>query len=106
MVTAELAACLPVLALIVLIGLAAVSAAGQRVRAQDAAAEVARASARGDPAQAARLFADTAPAGASYTVSSDGDQVIATVRVTLRPLDGRLGSYSITVHAVAAAEPP
>jgi Flp pilus assembly protein TadG len=106
MVTAELAACLPVLALVVLFGLAVVTAAGERVRAQDAAAEVARASARGDPAAAALLFAHTAPAGATYTVSTEAGEVTATVTVTLHPLDGRLGGYSITVQSVAAVEPP
>ncbi len=107
MVTAELAACLPVLALVVLVGLAAVSAAGERVRAQDAAAEVARASARGDPAAAARLFADTAPTGATYTVSTDAGQVTATV--TRDPAPAWTGGSAATRSRCTASprsEPP
>jgi hypothetical protein len=105
MATAELAACLPVLAIVVLVGLSAISVADQRVRAQDAASEVARAVARGDTATAARLFAETAPNGAVYTVRTDGGQVTVTVRVTLHPAGGRFGDYALTAQAVAAAEP-
>jgi hypothetical protein len=105
MVTAELAACLPVLALVVLAGLGAVSVADQQVRAQDAAREVARAEARGDSATAARLFAQLAPPGAEFSVAVADGMVSATVRVTLRPLDGVIGSYTVSERAVAAAEP-
>jgi len=42
MVTAELAACLPVLVLMLAVAVSAVSVAGVRVRAQDAAREAAR----------------------------------------------------------------
>jgi hypothetical protein len=105
MVTAELAACLPVLAIVVLAGIAAVSTAQQQVRAQDAASEVARAEARGDPGTATRLFAQTAPARAEFTVTTSGGQVTAVVRATVRPF-GRLGSFEVTGRAVAAVEPP
>jgi Flp pilus assembly protein TadG len=105
MVTAELAACLPVLALVLAVAVAAVSVVGQRVRAQDAAGEVARAAGRGDPSAAARLFTETAPANSAFTVSSVGGEVTAIVRTTMRPLGGWLGSYTIEERAVAAAEP-
>lgn len=105
MVTAELAACLPVLALVVLVGLGAVSAADQQVRAQDAAAEVARAVARGDVAAAGRLFSETAPAGATFTVETSDGRVTATVRAVVRPLGSHVAGFAITERAVAAVEP-
>ena len=105
MVTAELAACLPVLALILVVALGAVSIAGQRVQAQDAANQVARAAARADPAPAARLFQQTAPPGATVTTTTADGEVMATVRVTIRPLGGWLGSYAVLERAVALLEP-
>jgi hypothetical protein len=105
MATLELAACLPVLAIVVLAGLGAISVADQQVRAQDAANEVARAEARGDAATASRLFAETAPAGAHFTASTVGGLVTVTVRVTARPFGSRLGGFSITERAIAAIEP-
>ncbi len=106
MVTAELAACLPVLMLILLVGLAAVSIAGQRVRAQDAASEAARASARADSTAARELFEQTAPRGSSFSIATANGQVTATVTVTIRPLGGWLGSYVVVERAVAAVESP
>ena len=105
MVTAELAASLPVLMLILAVALAALSVAGARVQAEDAASLAARAAARGDPAAGQRLFAQTAPRRATLSVSADATQVRATVRVVLRPLGGWLGSYSVVEQAVAAPEP-
>jgi Flp pilus assembly protein TadG len=105
MVTAELAMCLPVLALVLLVALAAVSVTAQRLRAQDAASEVARASARGDPGSGARLFKQTAPAGSKFSVATTGGMVTVIVHASLRPLGGWLGSYSIDERAVAEVEP-
>jgi hypothetical protein len=105
MVTAELAACLPVLAIAVLAGFAALSVADQQVRAQDAAAEVARAEARGDPSAASRLFGQTAPAGSTFTVATADGQITATVRLAVRPFGGVIGSYTVSERAVAAIEP-
>lgn len=104
MVTAELAACLPVLMLILGVVLTAVSVVADRVRVQDAAREAARASARGDPAAAHRL-ADRAAPGATVTFARAGPEVTATVRMTVQPLGGMLPSITITEQAVAAAEP-
>lgn len=105
MVTAELAMCLPVLVIIVSVALAAVSVGGQRVRAQDAATSVARALARGDSAAAQRLFAATGPPGASLSTTSSGDEVRVSVRLSVRPLGGWLGTYTIEETAVAQPEP-
>jgi hypothetical protein len=104
MVTAELAACLPVLMLVLAVAVSAVSVAGVRVRAQDAAREAARAAARGDPGGGRRLAQQAAP-GASVDVGAHGDEVVAVVRVTAHPLARWLPSLTVTERAVAAVEP-
>jgi Flp pilus assembly protein TadG len=104
MVTAELAACLPVLMLVLAVAVSTVSVAGVRVRAQDAAREAARAAARGDPGQARQLARQEAP-GAVVDVSTKGDEVVAIARVTVHPLARWLPSVTVTERAVAAVEP-
>jgi Flp pilus assembly protein TadG len=105
MATAELAACLPVLMILVLAGLAAVSVADQRIRVHDAATAIARAQARGDPATAQRLFTQLAPSGSTFTVRTGDGEITATVHVTVRPFGHRFGSYDLTEQSVAAIEP-
>lgn len=104
MVTAELAAGLPVLVLVLAVALTAVSVAGARVRLQDAAREAARAAARGDPAVARQLARQAAP-GAALTVVSGSQTVTAIVRTRVHPLGGWLPTITLTERAVAAAEP-
>jgi Flp pilus assembly protein TadG len=104
MVTAELAACLPVLVLILAVALTAVAAVGVRVRLQDAAREAARAAARGDQSVASQLAARAAP-GATLTITTEGDHVVAVVRGRLHPLGGWLPALTVTERAVAAVEP-
>src|SRR4051812_31893573 len=104
MVTAELAACLPVLVLVLAVALTAVSAVAARVRVQDAAREAARAAARGDPAAAQRLCAQAAP-GSRLALDRNGALITAVVHTTARPLAGFLPGLSITERAVAAIEP-
>jgi Flp pilus assembly protein TadG len=104
MVTAELAACLPVLVLMLAVVLTAESVVAARVRLQDAAREAARASARGDPA-AAHLLAGKAAPGASVEVSSGSDDVVAIARLQVHPLGAWLPALTITERAVAAVEP-
>jgi Flp pilus assembly protein TadG len=105
MATAELAASLPVLMIILAVALAAVSISGARVRAQDAAGLAARAAARGDQADGRRLFDQTAADGSDLDVTVTATDVTATVRTVVRPLGGWLGSYTIVERAVAAPEP-
>lgn len=105
MATAELAVSLPVLMIILAVALSAVSIGGARVRAQDAAAMAARASARDDPGTGQRVFAQTAPPGATLAIARDSSTVTATVRTVIRPLGGWLGSYTVVERAVAATEP-
>jgi Flp pilus assembly protein TadG len=104
MVTAELAACLPVLMLVLAVALTAVGGLAARVRLQDAAREAARVAARGDPAAALRVAAEVAP-GARTTLTNDGSVVVAVVRARVHPLGGWLPSLAITARAVAAIEP-
>ena len=102
MVTAELAACLPVLVLLLAVVLSAVSVASARVRAQDAAREAARAAARststGSPG--------TARDGSSVHVTGTGAQVIATATRHVHLLVPFLPPVTVTERAVAAREPP
>ena len=101
MVTAELAACLPVLVLLLAVVLSAVSVASARVRAQDAAREVARATARGGTAPAA----DDRD-GVSVRVTTNGAQVVATATRRVHLLVPFLAPVTVTERAVAAREPP
>lgn len=105
MVTAELAACLPVLVLLLAVALSAVSVAALRVRVQDAAREAVRAAARGDGATGGRLARDAAP-GASVRVSVSGDEVIAVASARARLPVPFLPAVTVTERAVAAREPP
>jgi hypothetical protein len=104
MVTAELAAALPVLMILLGVALSAVSVAGQRVRAADGAREAARAAARGDAATGSRLAARIAP-GAAVSISRAGNQVVARVQVAVHPMGGWLPALHVVEQAVAAAEP-
>lgn len=104
MVTAELAACLPVLVVLLAVALSAVSVAGARVRVQDAAREAARAAARGDPATGRRLAASAAP-GAAVAVDVTDAEVVAVARLAVHPLAGWLPPITVTERAVAAVEP-
>lgn len=104
MITAELAACLPVLVLVLAVAIGAVSVAGVRVRAQDAAREAARAAARGDPGQARRLAQQAAP-GVRVEITTSGDEIVAVARISVHPLTGWLPAMTVSEQAVAAVEP-
>lgn len=102
--TAELAACLPVLVLVLAVALTAVGAAGTRVRLQDAAREAARLAARGDDPSAQQVAARIAP-GARLQLRVRGGEVVATLRATVHPLTDLLPGLTVTETAVAAVEP-
>jgi Flp pilus assembly protein TadG len=104
MVTAELAACLPVLVLLLAVAVSAVTVANARVRVQDAAREAARAAARGDQAAARALAAQAAP-GVSVRITVDGDQVTAVATLRMHLLASWLPAVTVTETAVAANEP-
>jgi len=104
MVTAELAACLPVLALLLGVALSAIAVVSAHVRAQDAAREAARALARGDPG-AAPALARSAAGSAALSTSVRGGDVTVTVVTQVRPLGGWLPAVTVTERATAALEP-
>lgn len=103
-VTAELAACLPVLVLVLAVAISVVGVAGARVRAQDAAREAARAAARHDSGTAQRLAVAAAP-GAVVSLGHDGPFVTARVRLTVHPLATWLPAVTVSADATALAEP-
>ncbi|KAB1160990.1 TadE family type IV pilus minor pilin [Micromonospora sp. DT46] len=101
--TAELAAGLPALLLLLLAGLSAVNAVGTRAGCLHAAREAALAASRG--ADGAAAASGAAPPGAEVTVIVDGQRVVATVRAPVRALGSRLPRIAVTATAVAALEP-
>jgi Flp pilus assembly protein TadG len=104
MVTAEMAACLPVLVLVLAVALSALSVGGARVRAQDAAREAARAAARGDPGEGRALAARAIP-GAAVSLTTVGDEIVAVVSVRVHLVAKWLPSVTVTERAAAALEP-
>lgn len=103
MATAELAVALPVLMLLVLTAVYAVQVAGTRVRCLDAAREVARAAARGDPSAAA--LARAVLPGSTVAVRRGGANVTATVTIRLLPLGSGLPPVTVSEVVTAHAEP-
>jgi hypothetical protein len=98
--TAELAAGLPALMLLLFAGLTAVSAVTVKGQCVDAAREAALATARGAPAPTR-----FAPPGASVQIEVDGDAVAARVRAPVRLLGAHLPVITVEGTAVAAREP-
>ncbi|MFG1915852.1 TadE family type IV pilus minor pilin [Micromonospora sp. NPDC048898] len=101
--TAELAAGLPALLLLLLTGLTAVNAVSAQASCLHAAREAALAAARGAGGSAEGGRA--APPGAQVSVSVDGNRVQTTVRAPVRTLGGRLPRITVVATAVAAVEP-
>ena len=101
--TAELAAGLPALMLLLLCGLTAVGAVTTQGRCVDAAREGALIAARGGPGVEAA--AGIAPADAHVDLSGDEDTVTVTVRAPVPILGGHLPAITVRAQAVAAREP-
>lgn len=101
--TAELAAGLPVVVLLLLFGLSAVGAVTTRLQCVDAAREAARVAARGGDGVAAGRAA--APADAEVSLVAGDDTVVATVRSPVPMLGVRLPGLTVNATAVAAREP-
>lgn len=98
-VEAALALCSLTVFLVVAIGAIAAVAAG--VRCTDAARELARLAARGEPERGRGVASQLAPDHARMELTRDGDTFVARVSVDLlAPLPVRVGG-----RAVAAAEP-
>jgi len=101
--TAELAAGLPALMLLLLAGLTAVIAVTTHGRCVDAAREGALVAARGGPG--AENAGRIAPPGAEVRVVDGDDTVTVTVRARVTVLGGRLPMITVGSTAVAAREP-
>ncbi|NLU80246.1 mucin-associated surface protein [Micromonospora sp. HNM0581] len=101
--TAEMAAGLPALVLLLLTGLTTINAVSTKAACLDAAREAALAASRGAPGTAAG--SRHAPAGAQVVVISDGEHVRATVRASVRALGTELPAIDVAATAVAAVEP-
>lgn len=106
MVTAETAVVLPVLLLVLLCAVAAVTVVGAQLRCVDAAREGARAAARGetDPV-VVELAGRIAPRGAGTVVRTAGDRVRVTVSVEVSPLGPVPLRTRVSAEAVAQREP-
>jgi Flp pilus assembly protein TadG len=101
--TAELAAGLPALMLLLFAGLAAVGAVSTKLQCVDAAREGAIAAARGDPGVAAA--ARIAPAASDVDVVVGPDSVTVTVGARVAMLGTRLPAMTVRAAAIAALEP-
>ena len=97
--TAELAASLPAVVILLVAGLTALSAVGTHIACIDAARDVALALARGEPRPNDRL-----PRGGHVSVSSQADRI--SVTVTAPVLGDFLPGLTVNGRAVAAMETP
>lgn len=105
-VTAEAAVVLPVLVLLLSVGVGTVGAVAAQLRCIDAAREVARAVARGEPEAAAiALGVPAAPDGAGIEVGGGPDLVVVTVTAHVSIAGGFLPSVEVQGEAVAVPEP-
>jgi Flp pilus assembly protein TadG len=115
-VTAETAIVLPVLLVFLLAGLWAAGVVVAEVRCVDAARDVARAVARGEPSEIAQEIGRRAgPPGAQIAISRDGPAVRVVVRATVDTAGGLLsglpaigveGRATIQVEPGTAGSPP
>lgn len=101
-VTAEFAAAVPAVVLVLACGISSLQIAGQQLRLQDAAADVARSLGRGDSGRISEIVARAAP-GASYSTFSDGDLVCVQLRADVTSPVGTLLRLSLGAQSCALA---
>jgi hypothetical protein len=100
-VTVEAALAVCTLAVFLAVAVGAIAAAAGSIRCVDAARELARLAARGEPDRGRTVAGQLAPAGARLALRTEGELVVAEVSADLlRPLPVRIGG-----RAVAALEP-
>jgi hypothetical protein len=100
-VTVEAALALCSLVLFLALAVGAITAVGASIRCADAARELARLGARGEPDRGHQVAIRLAPAGAVVSLSYEGDLLVAEVSAAvLKPLPLQVGG-----RAVAAIEP-
>jgi len=100
-VTVEAAIALGSLALVTVVAVGSVAAVTSSVRCMDAARELARLSARGEPERGRTIAAQLAPTGARIDLVTRGDEILA--EVSAEPVE--LLPVRIGARAVAALEP-
>lgn len=103
MVTAELAASIPVILFLLVFALAAVDAGRMRLACVDAARDGALAAARGDDADAQAVALRLVP-GAIVSVVRAGGFVTVTVTAQAR-LPGAMPDITVSATSAAAVEP-
>jgi len=96
-VTAEFAAVVPAIVLVLAFCLAGLQIAGQQLRLQDAAADVSRSIARGGGSGAAGQV------GAAVSVSQNGDLVCARLSARSRSPAGTLFGFTLSASSCALA---
>ncbi|MGV1010427.1 MAG: TadE family type IV pilus minor pilin [Dermatophilaceae bacterium] len=102
--TAELAAAMPVIALMAGFAIGVIAVGIDQIRCVDAARVGARALARGDPfGSVTNAVRSVAPAGASVALGGDGRTVSATVHL-VRSLPGGWGSFEVAASSSADRE--
>lgn len=104
-VTAEFAAVVPAVILILVVCLGTVNLAGRRLTLQDAASDTARILARGEPTAAAARARQLVPGVAVDRQSRDG-MVCATLSVPVAVAGGLLGAVTLTASNCALAAVP
>jgi hypothetical protein len=100
-VTVEAALALCTLTLVTALAVGAIAAAAASVRCTDAARELVRLAARGEPERGRAVAARLAPAGARIELVLRGDEAVGEVTATAVPLL----PARITGRAVAVLEP-
>ena len=104
MVTAELAAAMPVAAGLAVLAVGVIGVGIDQIRCVDAARVGARALARGDPADAVTTaIRSVAPAGASVSLGGDDRTVTARVRM-VRSLPSGWGTFDVGATSTADRE--
>lgn len=107
-VTAETAIVLPVVVVLLAVATWVIGLVVTHIRCLDAARDVARAVARGEPAEEARRIGlRSAPAGSAIELRRSGDDVTAAVRspAVALPVVGTFGSVRVEEHATVLTEP-
>lgn len=107
MVTAELAAVLPAVVLVLTVALNALALGIDQIRVVDAARIAARGASRGDdPAAVRAVVARAAPAGATVTVMRQADLVEVRVSSPVPgPFSWLTGGRALTASVIAPVEP-
>ena len=102
-VTAEFAAVVPAVILLLACALVCVQLGAQQVMLQDAAADAARALGRGEPAAAAAAHVARAMPGARLAAGASGDLICATVTATPRGSIAALLGATLRARSCALA---